>query len=118
MDGDNRQEIKTIKVYKFERIIKATKLQVSHIKGSTTTFKIIEPKTNKEHYVCWSQKLQDWQCDCWHYANRTAPNKVRWGYCSHIMGLLYKKAVTTFEKEAIREVTIKNNNKILEEYEK
>ena len=26
----------------------------------------------------------EWYCDCWWYANRTIPNKDKWGYCSHI----------------------------------
>lgn len=107
MGGDDRPEIKTKRVYSFDTIIKATKLQVSYIKGTHATFRVNETKTGKVHYVSWNKKLEIWQCDCWHYANRTAPNRIKWGYCSHIMGLLYQKSPQEFEQEAKREVTIK-----------
>lgn len=50
----------------------------------------VKIKNTKIHFITFNQKLRDWTCDCWWYANRTSHNFIKWGYCSHILALLKK----------------------------
>lgn len=52
--------------------------------GNVTYFKIRNP-WGVENEVRHDKRTERWSCTCWWYANRTAPNKERWGECSHII---------------------------------
>lgn len=90
------------RVYSNKRILDATKLKIVHVKNTTGVFTCWNTKTKTHHYVQHSPKHRDFICDCWWFANRTAPNKHRWGYCKHILSLLWDKCPSKFEEEVKR----------------
>ena len=53
------------------------------IRDSKKEFKVLSSKGDK-FYNIFIDKNNEFHCDCWWYANRTVPNKSKWGYCSHI----------------------------------
>ena len=53
-------------------------------------FETISKRTGETYYLRISKKTKEWTCTCWWFANRTAPNKSKYGNCSHIKELLKK----------------------------
>ena len=83
-------------------------MSLSHIRNSNN-FQCFHPRiiikdSDKVHYLNWNKKVKGWQCTCWWYANRTAPNLDRWGYCTDVLALLLRYDKKRFYKEIQRTI--------------
>lgn len=112
MPKDLRTDLKLSRVYSVDRITNATRFTVVMLRNSNT-FKVYIAKElvknpDKYHFVSHNKKTFDWTCTCWWHANRTSPNQKRWGYCSHVLGLLYTYSKDKFCEE-IKRKTLQPN---------
>lgn len=54
-----------------------------NIKTKVTAWTVKSGKEKK--MVRFDGKTNKWSCSCWWFANRTAPDKGKWGDCKHLI---------------------------------
>ena len=46
---------------------------------NTNEFEVTSKRNSEVYFVRLNPKTREWQCTCWWFSNRTAPNKDKYG---------------------------------------
>jgi len=63
----------------------------------------VSGKTTQEYYVYQDRKSKKLECSCHWYIHRTKPDRDRWGYCGHILRVLYEYDRQGFDKDILKQ---------------